>query len=58
MRTTTIEHKEKIRQRAYEIYQTRLASGQEEEGDALSDWLQAEQEVEEAPSPGPEYGTL
>jgi len=48
MRTTTIEHKEKIRQRAYEIYQTRLASGQEEEGDALSDWLQAEQEVEKA----------
>ncbi|MBN1559695.1 DUF2934 domain-containing protein [candidate division KSB1 bacterium] len=34
---------EEIRERAHEIY---LARG-DQEGDALSDWLQAEQEIKE-----------
>jgi hypothetical protein len=34
---------ERIRERAYEIYRTRSASGGT--GDAISDWVQAEREL-------------
>ena len=43
MRTTTFEQEEKIRQLAYQIWQGRQAT--REEGDALSDWLKAEEEL-------------
>jgi hypothetical protein len=38
------QREERIRKRAQEIYAHRSAAG--EAGDALSDWLQAEEEVE------------
>lgn len=45
-------HEERIRKRAEEIYQARLAAGMTSAGDAVSDWLQAEEEIEEEESHG------
>lgn len=37
---------ERIRRRAQEIYEQRKAAGFEDAGDAASDWLQAEEEID------------
>ena len=38
-----------IRQRAYEIFLERRATGRK--GDTVTDWLEAEQEIRKSPSP-------
>lgn len=40
-------HEEKVRQRAHEIWQKRVAAGEESAGNAASDWFAAEAEIEE-----------
>lgn len=45
---------ERIRKRAEEIYKARVAAGMTSVGDAVSDWLQAEEEIEEEESHGKE----
>jgi hypothetical protein len=41
---------DRIRIRAYQIWRARLAAGLDSAGDALSDWLAAEEEVQEEES--------
>jgi Protein of unknown function (DUF2934) len=48
---TVLSPEEKIRQRAYELYQKRLQEGRE--GDAESDWFQAGAELGAEPAPAP-----
>lgn len=45
MHETDLELEQKIRQRAYELYEGRLR----EEGHELEDWLKAESEVQRKP---------
>jgi hypothetical protein len=47
MRSVKSSRDEEIRRRAYEIWLARVAAGEGNAGDAVSDWLAAEEEIEE-----------
>jgi len=47
MRSVKSSRDEEIRRRAYEIWRARVAAGEGNAGDALSDWLAAEGEIAE-----------